>query len=98
MRAATVAQFLTVSLLLVVAGCGSKPAATPDSASSANPANSNSSPSPNSSGDQRCGSNVPAVGSCTGARSAAPTAADCDSRWNNVDGHAGSDTQFADRE
>lgn len=45
-----VAQFLTMSLFLTVAaGCGSKPATTPDAGSAANSANPNSSSTPNSS-------------------------------------------------
>jgi cytoskeletal protein RodZ len=50
MRTKTVAQFLAMSLFLTVAaGCGSKPATTPDAGSAANSANPNSSSTPNSS-------------------------------------------------
>jgi hypothetical protein len=45
----TVARLLTVSLLLAVAGCDSKPAAAPDAGNAANSASPNSSSSPNSS-------------------------------------------------
>jgi len=46
----TVAQFLALSLFLTIAaGCGSKPATTPDAGSAANSANPNSSSTPNSS-------------------------------------------------
>jgi hypothetical protein len=49
MRTTTIARFLALSFLLTVAGCGSKPSATPDPGSSANSANPNSSSAPNSS-------------------------------------------------
>jgi hypothetical protein len=50
MRTKTVAQFLAMSLFLTVAaGCGSKPATTPDAGGAANSANPNSSSTPNSS-------------------------------------------------
>lgn len=46
----TLAQFLAISLFLTIAaGCGSKPATTPDAGGAANSANANSSPAPNSS-------------------------------------------------
>ena len=49
MQTRTIARFLTVSLLLAVAGCSSKPAATPDAGNAANSPAPHSSSSPNSS-------------------------------------------------
>src|SRR5580692_10087840 len=60
MRTTTVARFLPLSLLslvLAVAGCGSKPAATPESSNSASP----SSPSGSNSASNGASTNAPAA-------------------------------------
>ena len=88
MRTTTVTRFLPLSLLsllLAVAGCGSKPAATPESSNSASP----SSPS---------GSNSASNGASTNAPAATSPAAHCDTRGHHNHRDLGSNREFTNRQ
>ena len=62
MRTKTVAQFLAISLFLTVAaGCGSKPATTPDAGTAANSAKPNSSTPNSSAGNTAAPTTAPAT-------------------------------------